>query len=267
MLRLLSPALAAYILGLAALLGMVTGSFLHCWAYRFARGESAVKGRSRCPACGKTLGPAELVPILSFICQKGRCRSCGSRLSFRYPLAELLCGAYFVSVAWRFDLTPETLKYLIAGAFLFCAAWVDWDIHQIPDRLVLGLMVNFAAFAAATGGSVGENLLSGLAGGLSVSLPLFILVVIMDRLTGRESMGGGDIKLLFAVGLYFSWQANLLLVLTACILGIALSPALRRNSPDAGDPKAFPFGPAIVAAYWFVLLWSEPVTNWYGSFL
>lgn len=267
MLQLLSPGLVAYILGLIALLGLVMGSFLHCWAYRFARAQSAIKGRSSCPACGKVLGPAELIPVFSYIIQKGRCRSCGVRLSSRYLLAELLCGAYFASVVWRFDLTPEALKYLVSGTLLFCIAWVDWDIHQIPDRLVLGLLVNLAAFTVAAGGRVGENLLSGLVAGLSVSLPLFILVVIMDRLTGRESMGGGDIKLLFAVGMYFSWQANLLLILTACILGIILSPALRRNSPDADDPKAFPFGPAIVVSYWFVLLWSEPVTKWYGAFL
>jgi prepilin signal peptidase PulO-like enzyme (type II secretory pathway) len=127
MLRLLSPALAAYILGLAALLGLVLGSFLHCWAYRFARGESAVKGRSHCPSCGKVLGPAELIPVFSYIIQKGRCRSCGVRLSSRYLLAELLCGAYLASVVWRVDLPPEALKYLASGTLLFCIASPVWS--------------------------------------------------------------------------------------------------------------------------------------------
>jgi leader peptidase (prepilin peptidase)/N-methyltransferase len=267
MLQLLSPGLVAYILGLTALLGLVMGSFLHCWAYRFAREQSAIKGRSRCPVCGKALSPLELIPVFSYFYQKGRCRGCGAGLSLRYPVAELLCGAYFMSVVWRFDVSPEALQYLIAGSLLFCIAWVDWDVRWIPDRLLAGVILNFVLFAVILGGDPAKNLLTGLLGGLSVSLPLFILVLIMDRLLGRASMGGGDIKLFFAIGLYFSWQANLLLILTACILGILLSPILRKKSSDDRDPEAFPFGPAIITAYWFVLLWSGPLLNWYRSFL
>ena len=267
MLQLLSPGLVAYILGLTALLGLVMGSFLHCWAYRFAREQSAIKGRSSCPACGKVLSPLELVPVFSYFYQRGRCRGCGARLSLRYPIAELLFGAYFVSVAWHFGVLPEALKYLIAGSLLFCIAWVDWDVHWIPDRLLAGIILNFVLFAVILSGDPVKNLLAGLLGGLSVSLPLFILVLIMDRLLGRASMGGGDIKLLFAVGLYFSWEANLLLILVACVLGIVLSPMLRKKSSDSEDGEAFPFGPAIIASYWFVLLWSEPLLNWYRSFL
>lgn len=259
----ITSGLTAYILIVTALLGLVMGSFLNCWAYRLACGESIAKGRSHCTSCGHVLKVGDLIPVLSFLALGGKCRYCGEKVSSRYWVAELLCAAYYVSVVWHFDVTPDAAKYLILGSALFCLALVDLEKLMIPDRLILIAIANFVFFTCLYAEAVSGALISGFLGGLSISVPLLLFVLLMDRVLGRESMGGGDIKLLFAIGLYFSWKLNLLLLVAACIIGIVFGLFLRGKESDPDNPGAFPFGPAIIAAYWGVLIFGDSAVNWY----
>lgn len=253
----LTTGLSVYIVFLAAALGLCMGSFLNCFAYRYASGESVIRGRSHCASCGHTLGLPDLIPAVSYIRLRGRCRYCGEKLSPQYLLSELVCAALYVSALLRFGLTLEALGYLILLSLLFAATMTDITCRLIPDRLiVIGTMLAFALCFLKE--DIPRALLVTLINGLSVALPLLLIVLLFDKISGKESMGGGDIKLIFLVGLYFDWKLNILILILACILGLVIAGISR-----VGKGREFAFGPAISGAAWLVMLFGEPLLGWY----
>ncbi|MEG1917183.1 MAG: prepilin peptidase [Oscillospiraceae bacterium] len=260
--RYLTPFFAGYCLCVTALLGLVLGSFCNCMAWRLAHGESVARGRSHCAVCGHTLGATELIPLLSYLLQRGRCRHCGKKISPRYPAVELLLAVALVLLVLRHDFTVTALRFGLFTCVLLVLALVDLDTGELPDSLLLAGIANFLLFLPW-----GEHpltaLLTGVLSGLSVSLPLLLLSLLMDRLLKKDSMGGGDIKLFFVVGLYFDWKVNLLTLIFACLLGI-LFPFVSRIRTGEGE-SAFPFGPAIAAAALVSMLVGQPLIAWYLS--
>lgn len=257
----ISPGVTAYLVIVTLLLGLCAGSFANCAAWRAVHGEGMLRGRSHCPHCGHTLGPGELIPLVSWLLQKGRCRACGVKISPRYPIAEAICALAFLSALLRLDVTPALVEYCILATLLLAISLADWEDQLIPDRfLVLGGL-NALVFAAGLSSSPIRALLHALLGGLVIALPLLLLVLLADKITGRETMGGGDIKLLFMLGLYFPWQASLLIVLLSCFLGLGLAAALGKTRRET-----IPFGPSLCLAAWLVFLWGRPVISWYVSF-
>ena len=244
-----------------AVFGLVMGSFLNCAAWRIAHGESFVKGRSHCPECGHTLGATELIPVLSFAIQKGRCKACGSRLSVRYPFTELAFSCITVLCLLRFDLTVLCLRNYIFICCLFVLFLTDLDDMIIPDGCHI---VSIAAWVIAqpflfTGWrdtllSVGAAFLFG--GGL------LVVSLVMDRVLGRDSLGGGDIKLFFVIGLYLGMIGTLFTLMFACIVGLLIHTLSR------GEKKReFPFGPSIAVSAAAMLLFGQPLISWYGGLL
>ncbi|MBU5627540.1 prepilin peptidase [Oscillibacter sp. MSJ-2] len=260
----LTPAVTIYILTLSALFGLVSGSFANCCAWRMAHGESAAKGRSHCVACGHTLSPRELIPVISWVVQKGRCRHCGAPVSIRYPLTEGFTAIAFVLIVLRYDVTLNTLQFWILTAVLLTIALVDLETGYIPDSLVLGIALDFTVVTALRGGPFWSLWLKGVFNAAAVALPLLGLVLLMDRVLGRESMGGGDIKLFFAIGLFSHWSCNLFTLLLSCFLGIAFALIFRGVCTEDGE-GAFPFGPAIAAAAFLSILAAEPAVQAYLS--
>ena len=257
----LTAALTAYFILLAAVLGLVMGSFLNCFAYRYSNNESVIRGRSKCALCGHALGSRDLVPVFSWLFLKGRCRFCGEKISPRYVAAELVCAALYVSVLLRFGLGVPALKYLVFVTLLFTAASADLYCGLIPDRLVIiGIITALAAVFFAPEGAV-SALISTAIGGFSIALPLLICVLVFDRVKKRETMGGGDIKLMFMIGLFFDWKLNVLIIILACILGIVFAVFRQKNS--SGGERAFPFAPALCSAAWLVMLFGEGLLGWY----
>lgn len=248
-----APLLAAYILFIAALLGLVLGSFCNAWAWRLVHGESIVRGRSHCALCGHPLAPRDLVPLLSWLLLRGRCRYCGAPISPRYPAAELVSALYYLTIVLRFGLTADALRFLILGSLLLTACLVDLDVMELPDSLLLE-----AALAALL--RLPEGWKSALLGALAVSVPLLLLVLLADRVMGRETMGGGDIKLVAVLGLHFGPLQTLFLLILACLLGLCLGAAMKkaRDAP-------FPFGPALALAGWLTALFGGPAARWYLS--
>ena len=248
-----------YLVAVAALLGLVMGSALNCLAYRLARNEKWSGGRSKCPACGHVLGAADLVPLFSWLFLKGRCRHCGAPISARYPLTELTLGVIFAAMVLRFGLSLQTLTTLILCACLFCLSLVDLEVQLIPDRFLLIPAVVRLAQLLFEGGWRG--LLRGLWPALAVGAVMLLLVLVMDKLLHKESMGGGDIKLFAMLGLWFSFPCCLFLLLASCLIGLLFAAALVRMKRSI----PFAFGPAISAAAVVTLLAGEPVVNWYMS--
>lgn len=244
-----------YLLVLCIILGVCMGSALNCLAYRIAHKKSWTKGKSICPDCHHELHFIDLIPVLSFLFSKGKCRYCGKKISPRYPLTELGLAALYVAVFLRFGFTLYTLDLMVLVSCLFTLSLIDADTMIIPDRFLVVPAIVQIIYAYYYGGfaSVWYAVWHALVlGGAVLLLSLF-----MDKVLGKESMGGGDIKLLALIGLFLSLPECLLLLIFACIIG--LISALIAHSKGA----AFPFGPALSAAMFITLMVGEPIVNWY----
>lgn len=241
------------------LLGAVMGSFFDCAAVR----GGLPKGRSHCDSCNHVLSPMDLVPILSYLMHKGRCRYCGAKIPMRCLVTELAGAVLFAGLGLKFGLHLELVMQLVFGSLLLLLALIDWDTHILPDRLLLAAGVNRLVFLFLLGQPLQETLISMTVGALSVSLPLLILSLVMDHLLQKESLGGGDIKLLFVMGLYLSWLEMLLLLFVGCVLALAWAFwAGKKNSS-----VEIPFGPFLSAAWLIVILFGTSWIQWYQSLL
>ena len=259
---LLPPYAAAYILFVAFVCGACIGSFVNCAALRLVKGEGFARGRSHCPACGHTLAARDLVPLLSWLFLRGKCRYCGAPVSARYPATELVSGLGWLSAVWVLGISPAALRACLLFGILLALALIDLDTMELPDVLVAAGAAVWALFWVI-GPDRLAALKSGVLGALALGGSLLVLSLIMDRLLGRESLGGGDIKLLAMLGLYTGPAAGLLLIIVSCFFGLFLAFFLSR-----GKGREFPFGPAIALAAWPVVLWGDAVVGWYwGLFL
>ena len=245
----------------ALVLGAVFGSFLNCAAWRLAHGESVFRGRSHCTACGHVLGAWDLIPVFSWLFLKGCCRYCGGKIPKRYPITEGAFALLTLLCLLRFDLSWLCLRNWVFLCCLFCMTLTDLDSMVIPDSCLVIAAANWLAFLPMTGGgwvSVRNGLLAALVFGGG----LLALSLVMDRHLGKESLGGGDIKLFGIVGLYLGFAGTLFAVIFSCIFGLAMGRTLRNMRGGEGQ---FPFGPAIALASSMTLLYGEPLINWYLS--
>lgn len=235
----------------AALIGACIGSFIATLAVRAPEGWAGMwTGRSRCPSCHATLSAAELVPLVSWIRQCGRCRSCGATIHVWYPLVELAAaGIGLVSVAlvpW-----PEGGVVALLGWWLLALAAIDLVVWLLPDALTLPLLAAGLLIALA-GADVSPlwppvSPLSAVLGAALGYLALAGLAAAYRRLRGREGLGLGDAKLLAAAGAWLGVERLPAVLLAAALLGL-LTAVLRRGPMRA--ETAVPFGPALALAFW-----------------
>lgn len=249
---------------LAAVIGAVLGSFLNCTAWRIAHGESFVKGRSRCPACGHPLGALDLVPVFSWLLLRGKCRYCGTKISVRYLLSELVFAAVTVICLLRFGLTAECLRNIAFFGCLFCLALVDMEVRIIPDGCLIAAALAWAVWLPFSEMPLTEISLHVLAA-VVYGGGLLLISLAADKILGKESLGGGDIKLFAVVGLYLGLTGSLFALLLSCVLGLVF--AYGRKLFPCGQDEHFPFGPAIAAASWLMLMYGQPLVDWYLGLL
>ena len=253
-------AILIYSCCVAAILGAVMGSFLNCAAWRIAHGESFLKGRSRCPECGHTLGVLDLIPVFSWLFLGGRCRYCGKKVSVRYLLAELFFALVTVACLLRFDLTVVFLRNYVFLCCLFCLSLVDLEIFEIPDGCLIIAAAAWLVSQPFTGMSWREaafHLLAAVVFGGG----LLLISLLLDSILRKDTLGGGDIKLYFVVGLYLGFAATLFSLLLACVLGLLFAFLRKHFGKAISDP--IPFGPSIAAAAAVMLLFGDPVIRWY----
>jgi leader peptidase (prepilin peptidase)/N-methyltransferase len=241
------------------ILGALVGSFLNVCIYRLPRSESVVFPASHCPHCAQPIAPYDNIPILSYALLRGRCRACGAAISARYPVVEALTGLCAVVAFGALGLTPHALLAFAFLSALIVVTFVDLDYQIIPDAISLpGIGIGFVAAlilgdpswsASLAGILLGGGLLWGVAEGY-------------HRLTGREGMGGGDIKLLAMIGAFLGWQAVpvtlMIASLTGTVVGVGLMVVQRRDSRTA-----IPFGPFLALGATCALFWGDALIAWY----
>ena len=260
MLSYLPTHIVVYLCALAAVLGLVMGSALNCLAMRIVAGERwSGNSRSACPKCGHTLSALELIPLISWLIQGGKCRHCKAPISIRYPLTEAILAAVFVAMLLKFGLTAQLLSALVFAGCLLCLSLVDLDTQIIPDRFLLIPIAVRAAQLLYSGGF--SALLGASVPGFVIAGAVLVISLIMDKVLKKDTMGGGDIKLLFVIGLYLTLPECLLMIMLSCVIGIAMAAILMRVDSET----AFPFGPALSIAAVLTMLVGSPIVNWYLS--
>lgn len=236
------------------LAGLCVGSFCNVLIFRIPKGEEFVKTPSHCMACGHRLKWYEMIPVVSYAAQKGKCCACGAKLSPQYPAVELLNGAMWLAAAllFRGDWL-HTLLYCALFSILMVLAFIDWRTFEIPNGLnaaiaVLGLVQLVFDL---------QNWKLYVIGAFSVSL-FFLLLWF---LTAGKGLGFGDVKLMAAAGLLLGWQRILLAMIVGSVAGAIIH--IIRMKHGAGRRLAF--GPYLAAGIWLSALLGNQLIGAYLS--
>lgn len=269
-----------------AVLGLCVGSFLNVVIHRlplmleaqwkldaaFTLGQDVAepdpaqrltlsKPASRCPACGHRIRWHENIPLLSWLALRGKCSACGTGISPRYPLIELLTAALFASCGVLFGAQPTTLLWCGFMAVLVAASAIDWDTTLLPDSLTLPLM-----WAGLVSAALGWTLPlpDALWGAVAGYLSLWSVYWLFKLTTGKEGMGHGDFKLLAALGAWLGWSMILPIVLGSSVIGALVGIAMKLTG-QLREGVYVPFGPFLAGAGLVVTLAGpQRVLGWLG---
>lgn len=238
------------------LVGLSVGSFLNVCIDRLPLKQSLVQPRSYCMACKEQLPVQDIIPVISFLLLRRRCRFCAALLSWRYIGVELLTGCLFIWCYFILGVTVAYSKALILTSFLICITFIDLRHQLILDKM----LVLFASVAVSINLfdpvlSCGDMISAAVAGG-----GIFLVIAIITR----GGMGGGDIKFVAALGLWLGFKLTMLTVFLAFLLGglggLWLIIAGLKKRKDF-----IPFGPFIAVSAWISLLYGEQLIIWYLS--
>jgi len=233
--------------------GAVVGSFLNVCIFRLPSHESIIKPLSRCPHCQHPIRFFDNIPLISFIILKGKCRDCGAKISWRYPLVELITAMLSLLLFLKFGPTLRFLILFIFTAVLIVITFIDLDHQIIPDVLTLPGIPVFFFLAVFIMKVDWLEALIGLAVGGGV---LFAIAFFYELISKREGMGGGDIKLLAMIGGFLGWKSLTFILLFSSFFGAVVGIAAMIIKKQ--DMKyAVPFGPFLSAAAVAYLLWGD----------
>lgn len=201
--------------------GIMFGSFYNVVAYRLPKGESLIKPASHCTKCNHRLGASELVPIFSYIFQKGKCKNCGEKISPFYMIFEFITGLLFLLSYLIFGFTIDFYIALVFSSMAVIVTISDYQTMIIPDEVLIAtsILLVICNFIKGGIGLVGTSLLSGI---IAFGL-LFLLKLFGDFVFKKESMGGGDIKLLFVFGLVLGYELSIISIFLAAFICLPFS--------------------------------------------
>lgn len=235
--------------------GAVVGSFLDVCIYRIPRDESIIFPRSRCPECKGKIAFYDNIPILSYILLRGMCRICGSKISLRYPIVELLNGLFYPLLFFHLGWGIPFIAYSAFLSSLIVVTFIDLEHQIIPDSItipgiLIGLLLSFLLPVGI------KNSLSGvmLGGGLFYTVALI----------SRGGMGGGDIKLIAMIGAFLGWKEVLLTIFIASLTG-SLVGIFLMVFRGKGRRHKIPFGPSLALGSVLSLFRGDDLIEWYLS--
>ena len=234
--------------------GTVLGSFYNVVGYRLPKGESLISPPSHCPKCNHRLGASELVPIFSYLFQKGKCKNCKSKISLFYPIFEFTSGLLFMISYLIYDFHIEFFIAITFISMLLIVIISDYQTMIIPDEVLIffSLLLIIELFIK-NGFNVYINVLNGL---IAFGI-MFLLKLFGNFLFKKESMGDGDIKLMFTFGLVLGWPLSIITIFLASFIGLPISLyVLYKNKTNI-----IPFGPFLSVAAIIMLLSQLNIDN------
>jgi leader peptidase (prepilin peptidase)/N-methyltransferase len=282
--NLIPPAFTYIIIGV---LGAIIGSFLNVVIHRVPLEQSVVFPNSRCPSCSTVIAFYDNIPVASYLLLKGRCRSCQTHISVRYPAVELLTALLFLAVVWRDGVSPVLFFDLIFVSAIVALIFIDAEHMILPNvitypgivfaliarvaipflmgrpyfddlpSLINGPLADWPIWAASLGGAV----LGALIGGGS----LWLMGWIWEKLRGVEAMGLGDVKMMFMVGAYLGWRLTILTIFMGVLSGSIIGIALMARQKERNMQMLLPFGIFLGIGAIAALLVGAQVVEWYAG--
>ncbi|MBR1377482.1 MAG: prepilin peptidase [Bacilli bacterium] len=229
-------------------LGTILGSFYNVVGYRLPKNESIVKPPSHCPKCNHRLEPWELIPIVSFLLQRGKCTKCKEKISWYYPIFETACGILFVLSYLSFGLTYELIIVLTFISMLMIVMVSDYHYMIIPDEVLIFFGIAIIVEKCIIYGI--SNIPKTLLSGVIAFAAMYLLKKFGDLIFKQESMGGGDIKLLGIFGLMLGWPNALISIIIGSFIGLPISLI----AVNLKKTHIVPFGPFLSMGAIVVLL-------------
>lgn len=271
----------ALFISTSTLIGLMIGSFLNVVIYRLpkmmeqtwhqnclelqgkeipaAKKFNLITPRSECPHCAHKIGALENIPLFSFLLLKGRCKNCKAKISWRYPVVEILTATLTALVSWKFGYTYTTLFAVMFTYALIVLTFIDLDTQLLPDDITLPLLWLALLFNIDYGFT---DIKSAVIGAMAGYLVLWTVFWLFKLLRGKEGMGYGDFKLLAAIGAWFGWQLLPAVILLSSTLGALIGIimiALAKRSKDT----PIPFGPFLAIGGIAALFFGQQLSNYY----
>lgn len=242
-------------------LGTLFGSFANVCVYRLPQHLSIVFPGSHCPWCQEALRPWHNIPLLSYVLLGGRCATCKTAISPRYPLLELGTGLLYVVLYHHYHFSVQGMVFALLATALLIVSCIDLAHTIIPDAITLpGIVIGLGTSLWLTPIGLGNAVLGAFIGGGLFLLMAVLSVVILQR----EGMGGGDIKLIAMIGAFLGWHAVLVTILLGAVLGALVGIILllvRRQ----GRKEPLPFGPFLAIGAFLSMIWGDTILSWYVS--
>jgi leader peptidase (prepilin peptidase)/N-methyltransferase len=267
--------------------GLIVGSFLNVVIYRLPKmmhsawrkecceflevdedntedqHYSLVLPGSQCPECQHKIRAWENIPVISYLFLGGKCSSCQTSISLRYPAIELLSGVLSLTVAWHFGLSLQLIPALLLTWALLALSFIDIDHQLLPDDITLpflwlGLLCNlFAVFT---------DVYSSLIGAMAGYMVLWLVYISFKIVTGKEGMGHGDFKLLALLGAWMGWQILPLTIILSSLCGAIIGVSMILFGGH-DRKQAIPFGPYLAMAGWIALIWGQKISIAYNTWM
>ncbi len=240
----------------AAIIGLSLGSFLNVCIVRLPKGQSIFRPRSRCVACGRQISWYENIPVLAWLALRGRCRTCGAKISALYPVVEAASGLIWVGSYFHFGLTWTALSAAIFGTLLLGIAATDAREYIIPDEFSLGGLVVGLALSFAPGAP--SPLMSFIGAALSFAL-MYGVAVVGEWAFKKPALGGGDIKMMAMVGAFLGPLYALLTIFVGSLVGAVIFGPIGLKTG-----KLVPFGVFLALGAAIVYVWGDAMVGWYA---
>lgn len=234
--------------------GAVIGSFLNVCIYRLPLGQSVITPGSHCPHCKSPIRFYDNIPVISFIILRGRCRSCGTPISFQYVIVEVLNGIGYILIALKFGFTVEAALYALLFSALLIVSVIDIYFKIIPDIITLpGIITGLIASAFILPAGIKGSVIGALLG----SSIFFIIAVV-----SRGGMGGGDIKLIAMIGAFLGWMGVIITIILSSFIGSVAGITLMIFL-GKGRKYPVPFGPFLSLGGILSLFFNREIIEWY----
>lgn len=235
------------------IIGTIMGSFFNVVAHRLSNNESIIKPGSHCESCQHLLKWYELIPIISFLIQGGRCRQCHTKLSCWYPLIEIITGLFYLFSYLYFGLSPDFFISLVISSVLVITCITDFNYLIILDEpLVIGSIL-IIIITLITSGLV--DTLIAILSGLLLFFFMLLVKILGDKAFKRESLGGGDIKLSFFIGLSLGYKLAFVNLVLASFLTLPIAFYYLVKYKD----REVPFGPFLIISNFIIFVFASPI--------
>ncbi|MCJ7596618.1 MAG: prepilin peptidase [Desulfobacterales bacterium] len=244
----------------AALLGLVIGSFLNVCIYRIPLMKSIIHPPSSCPSCGQRIKFYDNIPLISYLLLLGKCRRCGHPIPIHYPMVEAMMGLLSTALFVRLGPSPQYVMLLLFSASLVTISFIDLHHKIIPDLISLpGILIGlgFSFFPAAL--IPWSDSLIGIIGGGGV---LYLVAITFEWVTGKEGMGGGDVKLMAMIGAWMGWRDLPFIILISSLSGILIG-GISLLATRQGMRTRIPFGPFLALGALVYFFFGHELVSWF----